>query len=89
MALGVRVLWRSTGCELEVHCTATADQILNGDYVRVRLIKQHCADGSRVPPQPGPDPAEQAELTKVLQAVQELRVEKGVYVRQGSQEVVR
>jgi len=42
---------RSTGCELEVHCTATADQILNGDYVRVRLIKQHCADGSGVPPQ--------------------------------------
>ena len=69
---------RSTGCELEVHCTATADQILNGDYVRVRLIKQHCADGSWVPPQPGPDPAKQAELTQALQAVQELRVEKGV-----------
>ena len=69
---------RSTGCELEVHCTATADQILNGDYVRVRLIKQHCADGSWVPPQPGPDPAKQAELTQALPAVQELRVEKGV-----------
>ena len=69
---------RPTGCTLEVRCTATGGQIENGDFIRVEVCNQHSADGSWVPPQPGPDPAKQAELTQTLQTIQTLRVEKTV-----------
>jgi len=69
---------RPTGCTLEVRCTATGGQIENGDFIRVEVCNQHSADGSWVPPQPGPDPAKQAELTQTLQNIQTLRVEKTV-----------